>query len=445
METTTRDFRFLFEEFLPSLRLPPDLRSANERALRGGERADIRRQGLVSLEHLVRSGDLERRRLESREGEVGLEYRKGGRGDRVVLRIPAEEWARVEHILGMEPEGLPAGEAPGRMPDAALLAESLESVVDSFRIEDYPTGLYRRTSRLLGLVPRWIPGARARIHPLQEEDVPVAVLENGDPQWVVLDPAAARSTLEEATGPRYLASPPSGLALPAARGEGGGLATAPIMQGESPWGILTIAVPAPPAEPGRLLELAALVARALESILENFRTVASMVERDPLTGVRNRSAYDAQVPLEIERAHRLGQHLALLVADVDRFKEFNDRYGHLVGDRILKEIAATLSGSLRKIDYVFRYGGEEFVLLLPSTSREEAYLTAERLRSNIEEARLPGRAPGAAVRATISIGGAIYPEDASNENDLFDRADQVLLAAKSDGRNRVRFWETPSS
>jgi diguanylate cyclase (GGDEF)-like protein len=161
------------------------------------------------------------------------------------------------------------------------------------------------------------------------------------------------------------------------------------------------------------------------------------VYQDSLTGLHNRAFFEGQMSVELERAIRLSQPLALLFVDLDHFKQVNDQHGHDVGDLLLEHVARTIAGHLRRIDQVFRWGGEEFVVLLPGTGPEEGYQAAERLRTVLE--RSPLQLPdGTEIRPTVSIGVALAPEHAlGGERAFLRHADQALYAAKESGRNRT--------
>ncbi|NIP71555.1 MAG: GGDEF domain-containing protein [Gammaproteobacteria bacterium] len=155
---------------------------------------------------------------------------------------------------------------------------------------------------------------------------------------------------------------------------------------------------------------------------------------DPLTGVSNRVSLDSTLRREVELARRHGNALALVVLDIDRFKAINDEFGHLIGDCVLKEIAQCAGGCARSSDMLFRYGGEEFVLVLSNTDLTGARMLAERIRYTVE--KLCCRYGKASVDVTVSLGvTCLKAEDA--EQSLFDRADRALLQAKREGRNRV--------
>ena len=158
---------------------------------------------------------------------------------------------------------------------------------------------------------------------------------------------------------------------------------------------------------------------------------------DYLTGLKTRGYFEQQLELEIKRAQRGRTPLSLLMIDIDLFKQFNDRHGHGAGDLLLREVAALLIKDMREIDTVARYGGEEFVIILPETGSAGATRVAERLRRNLERARSFPESPQAAAHVTISIGLAVFPEDAQLKGELMERTDAALYEAKRRGRNRV--------
>ncbi|HWV09702.1 MAG TPA: GGDEF domain-containing protein, partial [Pseudomonas sp.] len=155
---------------------------------------------------------------------------------------------------------------------------------------------------------------------------------------------------------------------------------------------------------------------------------------DPLTGLPNRAAWSERLDLELSRWQRYGGDLLLAVVDIDHFKRINDAYGHLAGDKVLKIIAGELHKRLRKTDFIARFGGEEFVLLIPSTPFEAGVQLMETLRGAIEAC--PFHFKGEPVTITLSAGISAF--SASERSDqVFERADQALYRAKRDGRNRV--------
>ena len=162
-----------------------------------------------------------------------------------------------------------------------------------------------------------------------------------------------------------------------------------------------------------------------------------MAEVDGLTGVCNRRHFQVLLSREAERARSAGHPLALRLADVDRFKDVNDRHGHPAGDAVLQHVARLLAQRLRRSDVVARYGGEEFAVLLPGSDREAAAALAEELRREIESSPAALPAPAEPLRVTLSFGVASLPDDAASEQALVSAADRALYSAKNGGRNRV--------
>lgn len=155
--------------------------------------------------------------------------------------------------------------------------------------------------------------------------------------------------------------------------------------------------------------------------------------RDPLTQVGNRAALEITLGRQMRLAQRSGQPTSLLVIDIDHFKDLNDRLGHEAGDEALIAVAGMISTSLRQTDEVFRYGGEEFIVVLENTSTEFALLVAERIRVAISQAPIH-KDPLVSITASIGVSTTV-PED--NRDSLFKRADRAMYRAKDRGRNRV--------
>ena len=169
------------------------------------------------------------------------------------------------------------------------------------------------------------------------------------------------------------------------------------------------------------------------------RELDELARRDPLTGLANRRAYDAWLQLAWQQARAAGGHVGLIVVDVDCFKEFNDFYGHIEGDRCLQSVAQCLRDQLRGTsDLLARLGGEEFTILLPGLDAERCADVAERLRLAIETMELPHLGRGASGLVTVSAGTASLAADpAMVPAALFVAADAALYEAKQAGRNRV--------
>jgi diguanylate cyclase (GGDEF)-like protein len=182
------------------------------------------------------------------------------------------------------------------------------------------------------------------------------------------------------------------------------------------------------------LWLGSQAAVALENVRLH-RLVERQASTDGLTELANRRHFEEALANEISRAARFGGTLALILADLDDFKQVNDRYGHQAGDDVLREFAVVLRGTVRDIDLAARYGGEEFAVLLPQTEIEGAERLADRLRESMSERRVSPE-PGIAVTVTASFGVASFPE-AATPAALFAAADEALYRAKSGGKNCV--------
>jgi diguanylate cyclase (GGDEF)-like protein len=188
---------------------------------------------------------------------------------------------------------------------------------------------------------------------------------------------------------------------------------------------------------GLLFAISALTttsfAYALARIGERERGAA---QRDPLTGCFNRRAFAPLFDREVERSRRLGRGLSLVYFDIDHFKRINDTHGHDVGDDMLKHLVAVAQAESREHDILFRWGGEEFVLLLPHTPPDEAVALAERLRARVALSPLQ-RQSGAAIAATVSLGTAGSRSFPVSADEMIELADAACYLAKRGGRNRV--------
>ncbi|WP_237886287.1 GGDEF domain-containing protein [Pseudomonas sp. PGPR40] len=165
-----------------------------------------------------------------------------------------------------------------------------------------------------------------------------------------------------------------------------------------------------------------------------YRAATQSALRDPLTDTGNRIAMDQTLEREIEMSRRHSQPLSLLMLDIDHFKQINDTYGHSAGDDVLKAVAASIKNQLRNVDMVFRFGGEEFLILLSNTSREAAAMVGERLRFAAQAQDY--MAEGKMIELTVSIGCSTLLPGESAES-LLRRADSALYVAKREGRNRL--------
>jgi two-component system cell cycle response regulator len=176
--------------------------------------------------------------------------------------------------------------------------------------------------------------------------------------------------------------------------------------------------------------------RYTERLRDNVQQSIEMAITDVLTGLYNRRYMETHLSALVEQAAARGKPLTALVLDIDYFKSINDRYGHDAGDDVLREFATRVRKSIRGIDLACRYGGEEFVIIMPETDMGVATIVAERLRRRIASEPFPIQQGSSTIEVTISIGIATLDAD-DNAANILKRADQALYRAKRDGRNRV--------
>ena len=186
--------------------------------------------------------------------------------------------------------------------------------------------------------------------------------------------------------------------------------------------------------------------RLLQSLAENIslslanlklrESLHALSLRDPLTGLFNRRFMEETLAREMGRATRTRKEMAVILLDIDHFKDFNDTFGHDAGDEVLKELATLTQGFRQGVDVACRFGGEEFVLILPEISATQAMNRLEQLRQAVSELKVSvqGKLLG---RITVSMGVAFYPADGSSINELIKAADNALYQAKREGRNRI--------
>ncbi len=182
--------------------------------------------------------------------------------------------------------------------------------------------------------------------------------------------------------------------------------------------------------------LASFAAMAIDNARVHNRT-RLMAITDSLTGLHNRRYLQQILGQEQNRARRYKKTFSMLMMDVDDFKLFNDRYGHINGDRVLEMVGKIMVRTLRSMDYAFRYGGEEFIALLPETRLDNALLVAERLRAAIEKETVVMFDGSFSSGITVSIGVASYPRDADNQDELLNCIDSLLYKAKETGKNKI--------
>jgi len=200
-------------------------------------------------------------------------------------------------------------------------------------------------------------------------------------------------------------------------------------------GNLILASRQPNAYTRRQIKLLEKVASQIAAPVENAQLYTRLEQKsriDELTGLFNRRHFEEQLKEEVSRHSRYGHVFSIFMLDLDNFKAYNDTYGHPAGDTLLSQIGKIIKGSVRNVDQAFRYGGDEFVIIVPQTTGEDAYVVAERVRVQIAKAM-----EKQAIAVTASIGLANYPADGVVTDELVDVADNALYHAKRAGGNRI--------
>lgn len=168
-----------------------------------------------------------------------------------------------------------------------------------------------------------------------------------------------------------------------------------------------------------------------------YQKISELAITDTLTHVYSRRYFLERFGEELSRSRNNKLRMCFLLADIDNFKQYNDRYGHLVGDGILRQVARTIHDTIRQIDFTGRYGGEELAIVLSETDSEQANFAAERIRLAVASEEI--RVYDEKLKVTVSIGVSSFPENSRNMQELIDMADQALYQAKATGKNKVCF------
>lgn len=491
--SSRRSYAFLVRRLLPLQSLTPERRASLEAALHGSDRGRLRGEVLATLQELETTGDLEEMptfrpatrvyrslrtgtwiHIETPDGSLqssrpkpddatlaepsqGLQARPGKSEDepRVANAAAGRPPGATSDEPGAPPRGAAARVEKAQPPPPAMAArlepgpssgtalpdlaawEGLTPFLELASIELHLEPFGDRLRRIVTQVETSLTGAHANLVRIDGDEA--EALADGPVQVIDRKSAEALPHYREALRLRetqFATSAPVG----ADPGSGRIAAAVPLYLADAPWGILQVTWPGGSVQSlPALAQLLAPVAKLVAVAIQNQSTLEKLVFVDPLTGVYNRAFYERQVSLEIERANRTNQKFALLVLDIDDFKSINDRFGHRAGDAVLSQLAREVESRMRKIDLLFRYGGEEFVALLPGADLEEARRTAERLRLIVAEQRFLPEGVSAPLKVTVSIGGAVYPDQSRTKTGVFSAADTALYRAKDSGKNCVAF------
>jgi diguanylate cyclase len=175
----------------------------------------------------------------------------------------------------------------------------------------------------------------------------------------------------------------------------------------------------------------------IHNLQHSLEAIRAETLTDPLTGLGNRKYFDRAIDEAVKHAHEQGEPLSLLMLDIDHFKSFNDSYGHLTGDQVLRLVAMSLKATIKGRDVTARYGGEEFVVVLPNTALRQALTVADHIRRAVMSKELKKKSTGEILgRVTVSVGVSML-QNGDDTDSLIERADACLYAAKRNGRNRV--------
>lgn len=440
MRILEKDYEYLLLNLIPRHRLRLQRRKQLEKAIRVGEPAEMRRAAIYALEDLCGTGHFRRRGTEVSHGQVLITYVRDSGHYQICLQVPMSQWRQMNGVPDNQDRSQVAAEGAGVDTTFAILP----AIIRSLSINNRRESTFQRLESIVALLPSWFELTLGKLI-LNEERVgeehrgdlvvtlPERAIhkravyrrcqESGKTEYLDLDNARTQGLLEP----------------PGSFGGDTRVAVVPISPLGESVGVLELWFQ-PSTDGGAIRQRIDAAGRMVEQIMENALRLENLTSIDKLTGVFNRNHYDTQVRIEIERAMRSSSKLSMLILDVDDFKKINDTLGHRKGDEALVTVAALVRKNLRKIDLAFRYGGEEFVVLLPGTAEVEAVHTAERLRAVIEEARQFTDTNGETVPIHVSIGGAVFPDHAGSEEELFSRADSALYRAKRRGKNRVEFY-----
>ncbi len=438
-------FRELLERVLPLEELPPADRSRVQRALSSGVTREIESAALSTIERLEEGGAL--RRVPGPPNGHGVVMRFQPRD---ALELITIDLPRPETPAGVS--AYPRAVLPGRALAGLDQVRRLLRLDDPALVADPPTG-----HRHGGLMDQLAQAGRELLGNSVLSFCPLAPPHDGegapgepDPS----EPAASpldRALAEEALGHPgaiYYCADTAKVARLAAAADAHGvrsLALAGVVSHDGAGrGALEVASPSPGAYGLEDLARIALLADYCGSLLDRAERIEKLVFIDPLTTVYNRAYFDLQAQNELARARREQASVALCIADIDNFKSFNTAFGYEAGNRVLTQVAQTLRHGVRPFDTVARWGGEEFAVLLAApVQADAARAISERLRTTVERLRL--RLEGLdrstqRVAVTVSIGVALFPQDADNPRDLWRAANQALLSAKAGRKNQVIFF-----
>lgn len=434
MSRRTVDYEVLLREVLPIDLLDGSVRESVEESLASGEKERLWRAASLALETLAARGIFAASPPSEKDGSVTFHDRRG------LLTVTLHPLVRPR----------PEYEFPFRPLLSAEFASSdqrnsLEAVLTGVATRSTEDELGDSLRKIVEYLHASLDPARVRFLSTGDEEPPGGIFEPGSSSLLA---RAYRDHFAGGGGPIYVPDvlDDDRFAPLAERGEVRAAVLLPLRAAEETFGLLEVHHRSPDPFDEKKLGVLSLLALLAAGRIRNALHLEKLIYVDLLTGVFSRRFFEEQILREVERANRDGSPLAMVMVDLDNFKEVNDRFGHLAGDGVLSRVAGILKGHVRKIDLVTRYGGEEFAILLPGASRSPTEVICERLRALVEALPVPEEGD-ARFALTTSIGVALYPEHtpdglgpAEARRELLARADQALYTAKSSGKNRVVFY-----
>ncbi|HSG28223.1 MAG TPA: GGDEF domain-containing protein [Candidatus Krumholzibacterium sp.] len=426
-----KDYRYLLTELIPRHLLSPKRLEGISDALHSGKRWDILRESWQAMEELADNGVLVRDEPARNRGKVLLGYRQTDRKARFSLEMLESEY-----------DSLSRGASSG---STGLLPSVISGIISSLTLNGSGVTTTEKLESIMNLASHCDPGAESKLILFSENELQ-GIRESSRVLLVPREKVASFPSYAGVIDGTKNYSSITGDAMRREKGiypvtaDTGSVILVPLRARGTVYGILQVHLRSSVKIADEAVFNLHLIGQGILRLVDNNRHLEQLVSVDRLTGVNNRNYYETQLPLEMERAVRDRKALGFLIMDIDDFKQFNDRHGHDVGDEVLRMVAGEIRKHLRKIDLFFRFGGEEFIALLPGAGREPAERTAERLREVVSKTGLRTES-GEELNVTVTIGGCVYPDGADNERDLFRKADRMLLEAKGEGKNRVKFFD----
>lgn len=400
------------------------------------DEGEARRGAARLLDRLCELGCVERLSRQDADGGVRLRYRNLITLDTISIAVPARSQAAAlpeEAAIAAVPPGLPTSflEAVAASSRRVDLAGALNHLFDHVREMVGYGHLALFMSKGLSNSPAANLSELEDVYrwPAEQRKSPLALVGEVEASGETVA-VPDLSTNSRTAGGRGAASR-------------GSLVVAPLRAEAYVYGVLEVWSARPQAYDEEAVRLIAFVARFAAGLIKRRLEVEELIFIDQTSQIHNRRYFDEQLTREIERCRRTERSMALLIADLDGFKQVNDTMGHAAGDSILRQVGRILTENARQLDIVARFGGEEFGIILPDVTRETAQAVAERMRSTVATNEFAtGTVFQPTCEITLSIGGALYPLDAQSVAELIDRADRVALyEAKRQGKNRVVFWQ----